>query len=173
MAVGDPEGDWLHEYKNRPDPPLVNGRPIVYPPYQYRPYPAAIYGPWTDDRKRTELLNIARLQQLDLVKPLEREKAESLIPAWDTRLVQNDQEAKDWHDRGWADGPDQVKAAQTRYFDKIAEDAAHRAYDDRRLSPSATAEFHAADVANGEHLLDLPAPVKKPRGCPKKQTTAA
>ena len=173
MAVGDYESDYLHFLKNRPDPPTINGRPIEYPPYNYRPYPAAIYGPWTDERKRSELLQIARLQSLDLLKPLEREKAESLIPTWDSRLVQTYEEHCDWLARGWADGPNLVKAAQMQYLDRIAEDAAHRAYDDRRMSEAAKQEFHAADVANGEHLLDLPAPVKKPRGRPKKATSTA
>ena len=37
------ECDALHALKNRPDPPTVNGIPIKFPPYQYHPYPRAIY----------------------------------------------------------------------------------------------------------------------------------
>jgi len=33
----------LHALKNRPDPPTINGVPMTFPPYQYRPYPRAIY----------------------------------------------------------------------------------------------------------------------------------
>src|SRR3990167_9357759 len=164
MAVGESESDYLHFLKNRPDPITVNGRPIEYPPYQYRPYPAAIYGPWTDERKRSELLNLARLNTLDLTKPLEREKAESLIPEWDSRIVETEREHQDWRAEGGAGGPGLRRRPPTARLDRVAEDAAHRAFDDRRLSEPAKAEFHAADVAHGDHLLDLPAPVKKPRG---------
>lgn len=163
--------DKLHFEKNRPSPPGGEIASVFQPkaaPYEFRPYPAAIYGPWTDERKRNELLQVARLHQLDLTKPLEREKAESLIYEWDTRTVGSDQERQHWLDRGWACEPTAVKAAQNAWLDRIALDAAHRAHDDQRLSPAAKAEFATADAAHGEHhLLDLPVPPKK-RGRPKK-----
>ena len=33
----------LHALKNRPDPPMVNGAPMTFPPFRYQPYPAALY----------------------------------------------------------------------------------------------------------------------------------
>jgi len=129
-----------------------------------------MYGPWTDEAKRNGRMATARAYGLDLTKPLEREAIEAKIPEFDTRLVRNDQERKDWLDQGWADGPDLVKAAQTAYQERIAEAAAVRAYDDQHMSAKAKAEFLAADRANGdEHLIDLPVPKldKKPRGRPK------
>ena len=172
MAVGDPEGDWLHDHKNRPDPPMVNGRPIEYPPYRYQPYPAALYGPWTAERKRNELLQVARIHSLDLTKPLEREQAESLLYEWDTRIVTNEREHRDWRDHGWADSPDGVQAAQNAWLDRVALDAAHRAHDDLHLSAAAKAEFRAADTGES-HLLDLPVPPRKKRGRPTKTAASA
>lgn len=37
------ECDRLHFLKNRPDPPQINGMPIEFPPYEYRPFPCAMY----------------------------------------------------------------------------------------------------------------------------------
>ena len=33
----------LHALKNRPDPPMINGAPMTFPPYRYQPYPRALY----------------------------------------------------------------------------------------------------------------------------------
>jgi len=165
------ECDELHFLYNAPTPPKINGRPLTFPPYEYRPYPSAIYGVWSDDRKRQAILDSARMYSLDLKQPIQREEAESHVPKWDSRLVGNDRERQDWLNKGWTDNPDDVEKAHDHYIaNTIAVAAAERAFTDRRMSEQAKEEFRAADRANGEdHLLDLPAPVKKPRGRPKKQ----
>lgn len=169
------ECDELHFLYNAPTPPKIDGRPIVYPPYEFRPYPAALYGVWTDEQKRRALLDVARSYGLDLRKPLERDEAESRIPKWDSRLVQNDRERADWLSKGWTDNPDEVDQAHDRYIaDTIAVASAERAHTDRLMGEQAKAEFLAADRANGEdHLLDLPVPaLNKKRGRPKKAAAA-
>lgn len=168
------DSDRLHFLKNAPEQPSINGLPMPTPPYQYRPYPAAIYGKWTDDRRREELLLVARQHQLNLLMPLERERAESLIPMWDSRLVHNDRELKDWLDRGWADHPNDVEKADLARFQRLQDAAAHQAYDDRRMSEKAKAEFDVADQANGdEPIVDLPVPpLNKKRGRPKRAVAA-
>lgn len=164
----------LHFLKNTPPIPEINGRPMTFPPYQYRPFPAAIYRTWTDSRKRDELITVARMHALDLTRPLEREKAESLLPPWDSRIVQNDRELKDYLSQGWAEEPTGIRAADQAYQERIANSAAERAYDDLTMSPKAKAEFDAANRANGaDHLLDLPVPpLEKKRGRPRKQDEA-
>jgi len=172
----DEDSQRLHEEMNKATVvPRINGRLMTFPAYEYRPYPAAIYGVWTDSRKRDELIQVARLNSLNLLLPLERERAESLLPPWDSRLVQNDRELKDWLSKGWTEHPDQVKEAHQKYLDAIADQAAMRAYDDQRMSEKAKAEFDAADRANGaEHLVDLPVPVlNKKRGRPRKTEDTA
>lgn len=167
----DEDSQALHFLKNPPPQPEINGRPLQFPKYEYRPFPAAIYHTWTDARKRDELIQVARLNQLNLLLPLEREKAESLLPPWDSRLAHNDRELADYVAKGWATEPDQVKQAEQAYLDRVANAAAERAYDDQHMSEKAKAEFDTADRANGaDHLLDLPVPPadKKPRGRPKK-----
>lgn len=168
--------DRLHFRKNSPQPMEIDGEPLNFPPYEYRPYPSAIYGVWSDDRKRQALLDEARLRGLDLRQPLQREEAESYIPRWDARLVGNDRERQDWLNKGWTDNPDEVDKAHDAYIaNTIAVAAAERSFTDRRMSETAKAEFTAADRANGEdHLLDLPVPpLNKRRGRPKKTEAAA
>lgn len=133
--------DELHFEKNRPDPIKVNGRELKFPPYQYRPYPVAMYH------------ETCGIQQ--------------------PKLVQTEAERRDLEASGWTIEPTEMQAANTRYLDGIAQQAAERAYDDQHMSEKARSEFHAADVANGEdHLLDLPAPKKKP-GRPAKSPASA
>lgn len=169
------ECDDLHFEMNGPIPFKVNGRPLTFPRYEYRPYPAALYGVWTDDRKRLALLDEARLGGFDLKQPLQREEAESRVPKWDSRLVGNDQERQDWLNKGWTDNPDDVDKAHDHYIaNTIAVAAAERAHSDRLMSERAKEEFRAADRANGEdHLLDLPAPVRKPGRKPRETATSA
>lgn len=169
------ECDELHFLYNAPTPPKINGRPLAFPAYEYRPYPAAMYGVWTDESKRRAILDVARTYSLNLKEPLQREEAESRIPAYDSRLVGNDRERQAWLDRGWTDNPDDVAKAHDNYIaNVIAVAAAERAHTDRRMSEKAKEEFRAADRANGEdHLLDLPVPpLNKKRGRPKKAVAA-
>ncbi len=174
------DSDRMHFRKNSPAPIEYNGEPLTFPPYEFRPYPAAIYGIWSTDRKRQALLDVARAYGLDLTKPLEREEAESRVTKWDSRLVKNDQERNDWIAKGWTDNPDQVEQANDHYIaNTIAVAAAEQKYSDRRMSDKAKEEFHAADQASGEHhLVDLPvapgvATGKKKRGRPAKVKDAA
>jgi len=162
--------DRLHHRKNPPIQPMINGEPLTFPPYEYRPFPAAIYGPWTDETRRVALRQIAGRSGLNLNIQTERDACEEQLPAYDSRLVHDEAERAAWLARGWAEAPGLVTAAQEAIYERISREAAERAYSDRRLSAAAQAEFHAADVANGDdHLVDLPAPKK--RGRTKKQTT--
>lgn len=170
------ECDEMHFLMNTPEPMKVNGRPLEFPPYAYRPYPAAIYGVWTDNRKRLALLDVARANGLDLKQILQREEAESLVPKWDCLLVQNDRERQEWINKGWTDNPDEVEKAHDHFIaNTIAVAAAERAFTDRRMSEKAKEEFKEADRANGEdHLLDLPVPaLNKKRGRPSNAEKAA
>lgn len=172
----DEDSQRLHFLKNSPPRvPEINGVPMTFPPYQFTPFPTCLYHTWTESRKRDELIQVARLHQLDLTKPLEREKAESLLPPWDSREVKNERERDDYLAKGWTAEPGDVKAAEQRWLDRVAEQAAMRAHDDLRLSEKARAEFDAADRAQGaDHLIELPVPkVDKKRGRPRKQAPAA
>lgn len=169
------DSDRLHFLKNAPSVREINGVPISFPPYAYQPFPAAMYHTWTDARKRNALIEVARLNQLDLTRTLEREKAESMLMPWDTRLVYNSSEQAAAAGDGWVNDPADIKKGEQAYLDRIAEQAAIRAHDDLRLSEKARAEFDAADRANGEdHLLELPVPrLDKKRGRPSNAELAA
>lgn len=150
------ECDRLHFLKNTPPKPTINGMELTFPPYEYRPFPAVMYRGTAEGGRSLSASEQAELEEHGRY----------------SRLVQTEAERRELLARGWAETPDGVKSAQTKLDEAVAQAAAERAYDDQRMSQKARAEFHAADVANGDdHLLDLPAPKK--RGRPKKVTTAA
>lgn len=156
--------DELHFEKNRPEPPMMNGRPLQFPAYQYRQFPAAMYGPWTDDARRRAVQQTAAAYGLNPSKQEDRAEIEARVPEWDSRLVADDAERAIWEARGWAHSPDDVKAAQITVQEAVFQEAAERAHIDQRLSDKARAEFDAADRANGDTpLVDLPVPKKRGR----------
>lgn len=170
------ECDALHFEMNGPVPIKINGKPLTFPAYAYRPYPAAVYGIWTEERKRRALLDTARAYGLDLTKPLERAEAESRVPKWDCEQVENDRQHQDYLNKGWTDNPDEVDKAHDAYIaNTVAVAAAEQKYSDRNMSEKAKEEFHAADRASGDqHLVDLPAgKLNKKRGRPAKTPSAA
>jgi len=145
----------LHFLKNSPARvPEINGVPMTFPPYVFQAFPTCLYHWWTDARKRDELIQVARLNQLDLTKPLEREKAESLLPPWDSKLAHTERERDGLLADGWVSEPGDVKASEQRWLDGIANQAAMRAHDDLKLSQKAREEMNAADRANGSRALD-------------------
>ena len=78
------------------------------------------------------------------------EQAERDERGWISRLAHTEADRRELLARGWADSPAFIKSAQTQCDEAIAQAAAERAYSDRRMSDAAKAEFHAADVANGD-----------------------
>jgi hypothetical protein len=72
----------------------------------------------------------------------------------ETRLVRSEAEKTKAQRDGFADSPDEAKAAQKRLNDAVALAAAERAYDDRKLSPKAQAELDAAEDSVEHHVLD-------------------
>lgn len=168
--------DRLHFRKNGTIPREIDGEELTFPPYQYRPYPAALYGVWSDERKRQAILDTARLTGLDVKDPLQREEIEAQIPKWDSREVKNDQERTDWLSKGWTDDPNAIDQAHDAYLaNVVAVAAAEQKYSDRNMGEKAKAEFMAADRASGDaHLIDLPVPpLAKKRGRPAKVTPPA
>ena len=166
------ECDRLHFLKNRPEPPTINGLELSFPPYAFRPYPQAMYGPWSDEAKLKALRTVARQRELDLNDEYDYREAESHIAAFDTRLVQTDRECADWLAKGWADEPGGVKSATERLEQDIATAAAHRNWDDRQMSPAAKAEADAVEAAREDFVPEVPeTPIKRGPGRPPKLIT--
>ncbi len=72
----------------------------------------------------------------------------------ETKLVRTEAEHRVARDNGFADTPDEAKAAQKRLDDAVALAAAERAYDDRKLSQKAQAELAAVEDSVERHVLD-------------------
>lgn len=161
--------DRLHFLKNTPPVPEINGAPMEFPPFEFRPFPQAMYGNWTDETKRNALRRMAVTLGLNLSSQSDYDTAESALPEFDSRLVENEDEQRNWLSRGWANLPGEVKTMQNKLDELVFKEAAERAGRDNNMSAKAKTEFHAADVANGDFpLVDLPAPKK--RGRPAKTT---
>lgn len=167
------DADEMHRLKNTPiSVPdwLVAKLNDAARTYRHQDFPAAIYGTWTDDRKRVELITLASRRGLDLTTPQGYAAAERLLPPYDSRLVQDEGERQRYYAQGWAETPDGVKAAENAYQERIAYQAAMRAKDDLTLGEKAKAELEAAEDAAEDHVLDVQ-PVK--RGRPKAVTAAS
>jgi hypothetical protein len=62
----------------------------------------------------------------------------------------------------WQESPALARAAYERLQDQIGEAAAERAYTDRRMSAGAQAELRALERETDAHVLDVPAPPRRP-----------
>lgn len=151
MAVGDPTihpdaqatSDEIHFRKNRPEQP-----DIVFPPYVYRPYPMAMYRKNDEGEIVSILVGIEDHPPNAVVNPQLR--------------ARNDREQAEKAAQGWATSPGGVKDAQEVVRAAVRQAAAERAFDDRHLGEQARAELEAAEDASEDHVLDVPAPKKKP-----------
>lgn len=56
----------------------------------------------------------------------------------------------------WGDSPAEAQAIKERLDELVADAAAVRAYDDRRLGEKARAELKAYEQSTGAHVLDVP-----------------
>ena len=140
--MGPMTGDELHRAKNTP---VSVPDWVKFPPYQYRPYPAALYH---------QTVNAA---------------GETTVKS---RLVGSDEEKQEWVARGWCDSPAAVQDAENAYQERVARQAAERAFDDRRLGDGARAELDAIDDASEDHVVVVPEAPKK-RGRPPLNRDAA
>ena len=68
----------------------------------------------------------------------------------------------------WQESPDAATAAYQRLQDDLGTAAAERAYTDRRMTPAAQGEILALERDTDQHVLDPPAPPRRPRPRPKK-----
>lgn len=89
--------------------------------------------------------------------------------ARNTRTVKNEQELQQALSEGWSLGPDEAMKRAERDEDSVSTAAAHRHYEDRKLSDVAQLEAKEADEAAGlDHLPEVPEKPKARRGRPRK-----
>jgi hypothetical protein len=157
-----PDGATLHAEKNAP---WVNGMYTSqrFPAYVFQPYPKWLYtAGWirADEQYRNALrLRVRRGMDPDQVEQIVQDAA--LAREACMKLVQGAEEERLLGSL-WCDSPTLAIEAQEQHDRAIAEAAAVSAYDDRLMSPAATAEREAADAASDGHLVEVArTPVKR------------
>ena len=87
--------------------------------------------------------------------------------------VEDEQQERNMQSRGWVRGPDNAIKALELSEHGLAQAAAERAYQDKRMSERAQAEAAAVDETTISHLGSIPeTPIHKqgwPKGKPRKQ----
>lgn len=163
------EGARLHMAKNAPwinGPYSHLGPEILNPPYVYRPYPMALYHP--DYPEARKALDEAQMIPANGSDDSERKRAVLLAQQWLDKTTKRVQTLAE-HDlcRGsWFDTPEDAYQAKQAAAKEVAVQAAHLAYDDRRLGEQATAEREEADTLADAHLTDVTAVLKEKKRKP-------
>jgi hypothetical protein len=91
LLTAQQESDLLHFEKNKPDLPMINGRPIRFPAYTYRPFPAAMYDAWTEETQRLAFRRHAASMQLNVNIPDQRALAGLSLRYWEGSDIMTDQ----------------------------------------------------------------------------------
>lgn len=174
----DPEAasKLLHDRRNKPYSAAlqqVEDGLMVFPPYRFRPFPASLYRHWNEANKRRELMRRAGAAGISPADDRQMLMLEDSLPPYETQTIgvhdfdDNDHVIERLRERneadlliaqgqGWATTPGGVKAAERRANDAIANAAAERTYDDRRVGGIAREELDAIEAASDEHVVDIP-----------------
>lgn len=142
----------------------------------YERYPAMLYlarqmrnGQWA---VHAPLPNPADYQSdLNGQHYLRAEQAALAFNESTSRIVRDRAEEEQAVKDGWRTSPDAALEYRTTLEEAVAEAAAERAYRDRTMSEAAKAEMAAAEADTHEHVLDVPAPKRRP-GRPHKIASA-
>ena len=116
-------------------------------PYVFREYPAMLYKASRDAQGRLSF------ESREVGDASERERAERVGFVFGGQAVA-------------------LERLERQEFE-IAELAANRAYNDRKLSPEAQAEAEAVDLSTGRHLAEIPEQRVVRRGRPRKSDSVA
>lgn len=169
------QAEYLHFKKNKPERPELED--AFFPPYQFHPYPCAVYRDWSDATKQLELRRIAARLQVNLREPRDYTMCEYELPPYESKQLgvtdaefvdgewRINQQLRDKNDsdhrialgQGWATTPDGVRAAKDRQDKELALVTAHRHYEDRNLDGTAKAELAAVEDEADHHMPEVTA----------------
>ncbi len=151
--------------------------PVRFTPTERKEFPYALYREWPDVERYKQERRVELQYGMDLNNPREARLIAEMIPPYDSCFALDENDRREKKAQGWADSPQDMKAAARRLEQEIAKAAAERQYRDRRLSPKAAAELEAIDDAADHHVVDVPetrkelehaGALKPKRGRPKK-----
>lgn len=87
---------------------------------------------------------------------------------WESQIVAHEGEFLIAKGQGWCESPQEALALHEAEAERIGNEAAYRAHDDRNMSESAQREVADYEKTTSQHVPVIPEQVKKPRGRPKK-----
>ncbi len=174
----------LHEEKNTPFQAWREAR-IKFPAYRYRPFPTCLYRHWTEVNKRRELMRLVGANGIPMDDTRQIQMLEDGIAEYETLPLGVNDVADDGtvneslrakneaalllaKGQGWANTPFEVKAAERRLNDAVANAAAERTWDDRHLGGVAREELNAVEAASDLHVVDIPEVPRRGPGRPRK-----
>lgn len=160
----------LHNKKNRAVRPEED---MEFPPYMFKPFPVAVYRDWNPLNFRRECLRVAANVGADIQNDRQMQIIEDGLPEWETALVgvndydaenrvipalreKNERELARMLDGEWCPTPDDLRKKKDRLDKIVAQAAAERAFDDRRLGGKAKAELERIEDAADDHVVAVP-----------------
>lgn len=165
------EGARLHAEKNAP---WVNGMysHLKFPAYEYREYPKAMYR--HDYGQAVRELGAAQallVSGTDLSRDLAIKDAQRKVDDC-VCVVQTPEQERLQRGQGWGATPAEAEQIRQMREAEEATQAAHLAYEDRRLTGPALAERELADELAEGHLVDVTGTLAKARGRKPRGTVA-
>lgn len=142
-------------------------------PYQFQRFPAMLYK--AQKKANGKVASIDAYP--DLNAGLNAQVYERACFAVDTfnmqnqRIAQNEYEERQLKNDGWKDSPTEAVAAIEAIEQSIGRAAAEANFVAQSMTQRAQAELQTANDATHEHVTDVPAPPKRPRGRPVKVKT--
>jgi hypothetical protein len=157
----DTDSEEAKERRKWEQHPSVYGPPGN--PYVFRPFPAMLYraaqvppglpgqGKWVTGMDRPSKTQFRSSEEWDAACQF----VETFVRGCQT-VVQNEAEYKRAKAEGWHDTPPEAEKAALEEQKKIGDEAAHRAFLDRRLSEKALAEVEKYEAENFGHQPVIP-----------------
>lgn len=143
-------------------------------PYQFQRFPAMLYKAQKKANGKIASIDVYP----DLNAALTSQAYERACFAVDTfnkqnqRIVQTEYEERNAKNDGWKDSPKEAVDALEALEQAIGNAAAEANFVVQRMSAQAKNELQAANDATSDHVVDVPAPPKRPRGRPVKPKAA-
>lgn len=160
------EGARLHNLKNAP---WVSGmyshlpHDVLHPRYAFQAYPAAMYHVgYAAAMRQVEEANGMRVAGSDMSRDLAIKGAMAELDKYICIAKTEAEERMRLGSGLWASSPDAAETLRLQLEADRATAAGHLAYENRNLIGKAKEELDAADAAADDHLVDVPAPKKKP-----------
>lgn len=162
--VWNDESEYAKELKKWNTPKRHGG----FGPDGYERYPQMLYKAFRDENGQTKCMEPPPQAYEFLTMP-EFMRAEARAMAFTNKCqitVKSDAEYDRARAEGWRDTPGDAIAYFEAQQREIADAAAEEQFRVRKMSEKSQAEFADANAATADHVVEVPVPVRRPRGRP-------